>query len=122
MKCARALIFFLSLFKNVCCLFAGAIANFTIEKSLFVYMPRFPVCYHCLYNTCILYPLYVLRVKTDSETGQMIISGMGELHLDIVKDRLLREYKVETYLGPTLVAYRECIRKPSSIIDFTFDK
>ena len=52
----------------------------------------------------------------------MIISGMGELHLDIVKDRLLREYKVETYLGPTLVAYRECIRKPSSIIDFTFDK
>ena len=94
----------------------------TIEKSLFVYMPRFPVCYHCLYNTCILYPLYVLRVKTDSETGQMIISGMGELHLDIVKDRLLREYKVETYLGPTLVAYRECIRKPSSIIDFTFDK
>ena len=119
MNCVRAFIFFLSLFKSVWCLFASGITNFTIDKSLFVYMPRFPVCYHRLYNTCIL---YVLRVKTDSETGQMIISGMGELHLDIVKDRLLREYKVETYLGPTLVAYRECIRKPSSIIDFTFDK
>lgn len=61
-------------------------------------------------------------MRTDVDSGQMVISGMGELHLDIVKDRLLREYKVETYFGPTLVAYRECIRKESSIIHHTLEK
>ncbi|MBO5416998.1 MAG: elongation factor G [Clostridia bacterium] len=51
------------------------------------------------------------RVKTDTETGQTIISGMGELHLDIIVDRLLREFKVEANVGNPQVAYKEGIRK-----------
>ena len=51
------------------------------------------------------------RVKTDTETGQTIISGMGELHLDIIVDRLLREFKVEANVGNLQVAYKEGIRK-----------
>ncbi|MDO5436642.1 MAG: elongation factor G [bacterium] len=50
------------------------------------------------------------RVKTDQETGQTIISGMGELHLDIIVDRMLREFKVEANIGKPQVAYRETIR------------
>jgi elongation factor G len=50
------------------------------------------------------------RVRTDSETGQTIISGMGELHLEIIVDRLLREFKVEANIGQPQVAYRETIR------------
>ena len=50
------------------------------------------------------------RVKTDTETGQTIISGMGELHLDIIVDRLLREFKVDANVGKPQVAYRETIR------------
>ena len=50
------------------------------------------------------------RVKSDSETGQTIISGMGELHLDIIVDRLLREFKVDANVGKPQVAYRETIR------------
>lgn len=50
------------------------------------------------------------RVKSDEETGQTIISGMGELHLDIIVDRLLREFKVEANIGKPQVAYRETIR------------
>ena len=50
------------------------------------------------------------RVKTDNETGQTIISGMGELHLDIIVDRMLREFKVEANIGKPQVAYRETIR------------
>ncbi|MCM1009991.1 MAG: elongation factor G [Fusobacterium sp.] len=50
------------------------------------------------------------RVKSDSETGQTIISGMGELHLDIIVDRMLREFKVEANIGKPQVAYRETIR------------
>ena len=49
------------------------------------------------------------RVKSDSETGQTIISGMGELHLDIIVDRLLREFKVDANVGKPQVAYRETI-------------
>ena len=49
------------------------------------------------------------RVKTDNETGQTIISGMGELHLDIIVDRLLREFKVDANVGQPQVAYRETI-------------
>ncbi len=49
------------------------------------------------------------RVKTDEETGQTIISGMGELHLDIIVDRLLREFKVQANVGKPQVAYRETI-------------
>ncbi len=51
------------------------------------------------------------RVRTDEETGQTIISGMGELHLDIIVDRMRREFKVEANIGKPQVAYRECIRK-----------
>ncbi len=50
------------------------------------------------------------RVKTDVETGQTIISGMGELHLDIIVDRLMREFKVDANVGKPQVAYRETIR------------
>lgn len=51
------------------------------------------------------------RVRTDEESGQTIISGMGELHLDIIVDRLRREFKVEANVGAPQVAYRETIRK-----------
>ena len=51
------------------------------------------------------------RVHTDAETGQTIISGMGELHLEIIVDRLLREFKVDCTVGNPQVAYRETIRK-----------
>jgi len=51
------------------------------------------------------------RVRSDEETGQTIISGMGELHLDILVDRMRREFKVEANIGKPQVAYRECIRK-----------
>ena len=51
------------------------------------------------------------RVKTDEETGQTIISGMGELHLEIIVDRLFREFKVEANVGKPQVAYRETISK-----------
>ena len=51
------------------------------------------------------------RVKTDEETGQTIISGMGELHLDIIVDRMRREFKVEANIGKPQVAYRETIRR-----------
>jgi len=50
------------------------------------------------------------RVKTDEETGQTIISGMGELHLDILVDRMRREFNVEANIGAPQVSYRECIR------------
>ncbi|MBT0666642.1 elongation factor G [Geobacter pelophilus] len=51
------------------------------------------------------------RIKTDEETGQTIISGMGELHLEIIVDRLMREFKVEASVGKPQVAYRETISK-----------
>ena len=51
------------------------------------------------------------RVRTDQETGQCIISGMGELHLQIIVDRMLREFKVDCKVGEPQVAYRETIRK-----------
>lgn len=51
------------------------------------------------------------RVKTDEESGQTIISGMGELHLDIIVDRMRREFSVEANVGAPQVAYRETIRK-----------
>ena len=50
------------------------------------------------------------RIKTDEETGQTIISGMGELHLEIIVDRLMREFKVHANVGKPQVAYRETIR------------
>jgi len=51
------------------------------------------------------------RVHTDEETGQTIIGGMGELHLDIIVDRMRREFKVETNVGRPQVAYRETVQK-----------
>ena len=51
------------------------------------------------------------RTYTDEETGQTIIAGMGELHLEIIVDRLLREFKVEANVGKPQVAYKETIRK-----------
>ncbi|HEY9870074.1 MAG TPA: elongation factor G [Candidatus Obscuribacterales bacterium] len=52
------------------------------------------------------------KVKVDQETGQTIIAGMGELHLEIIVDRLLREFKVEANVGKPQVAYRETIKNP----------
>ncbi|MDK6586634.1 elongation factor G, partial [Escherichia coli] len=51
------------------------------------------------------------QVKTDEESGQTLISGMGELQLDIIVDRMRREFKVEANVGKPQVAYRETIRK-----------
>ena len=53
------------------------------------------------------------KTYTDRETGQTIIAGMGELHLEIIVDRLLREFKVEANVGKPQVAYRETIKKPA---------
>ncbi len=53
------------------------------------------------------------KMKTDDETGQTIISGMGELHLEIIVDRLLREFGVEANVGKPQVSYKEAIRRPS---------
>ena len=54
-----------------------------------------------------------LRISTDPETGQTILAGMGELHLEIIVDRLLREFGVEANVGKPQVSYRETIRRPS---------
>jgi elongation factor G len=54
------------------------------------------------------------RVRTDQETGQVVISGMGELHLEIIVDRLKREFSVEASVGRPQVAYKETITKPAS--------
>ncbi|MBI2871559.1 MAG: elongation factor G [Candidatus Omnitrophica bacterium] len=51
------------------------------------------------------------RIRSDRETGQTIISGMGELHLDVLKDRMLREFKVDANVGKPQVAYKETVRK-----------
>ncbi|MFQ8433972.1 elongation factor G [Amaricoccus sp. W119] len=61
------------------------------------------------------------RVETDRESGQTIMKGMGELHLDILVDRLKREFKVEANIGAPQVAYRETISKPAEI-DYTHKK
>jgi elongation factor G len=55
------------------------------------------------------------HARTDEETGQTIISGMGELHLDIIVDRMMREFKVEANVGKPQVAYRETFRKPARV-------
>jgi len=62
------------------------------------------------------------QVKQDDETGQTIIAGMGELHLDILVDRMRREFKVEANVGKPQVAYRETIRKAVLKYDFTHKK
>ena len=60
------------------------------------------------------------RVRTDPETSQTIISGMGELHLEIIVDRLRREFNVEANIGRPQVAYRETIRRPADTVEGKF--
>ena len=62
------------------------------------------------------------HVKSDEETGQTIISGMGELHLEILVDRMRREFKVEANVGKPQVAYRESLKKPVDRYDYTHKK
>ncbi|HEY7875090.1 MAG TPA: elongation factor G, partial [Actinomycetota bacterium] len=62
------------------------------------------------------------RVHTDDETGQTIISGMGELHLEVLVDRLIREFKVGANVGKPQVAYRETIRNPVEKVDQQYKK
>ncbi|CAM5661025.1 MULTISPECIES: elongation factor G [Streptomyces] len=62
------------------------------------------------------------QVHTDEETGQTIIAGMGELHLDVLVDRMKREFKVEANVGKPQVAYRETLRKAVERLDYTHKK
>jgi elongation factor G len=60
------------------------------------------------------------QVRSDEETGQTLISGMGELHLEVIVDRLLREFKVDANVGRPQVAYRETVRQPVSKVEGRF--
>ncbi|XP_060617645.2 ribosome-releasing factor 2, mitochondrial [Anolis sagrei] len=62
-----------------------------------------------------------LKVRIDADTGQTILCGMGELHIEIIHDRIKREYGLETYLGPLQIAYRETIQKSTGAVD-TLDR
>ena len=62
------------------------------------------------------------QVRTDEETGQTVISGMGELHLDVLVDRMRREFKVEANIGRPQVAYRETITKRVEKVEYTHKK
>jgi len=62
------------------------------------------------------------RVNSDEMTGQTVIRGMGELHLDIIVDRLLREFKVQANVGAPRVAYRESITKPVKEVNYKYVK
>lgn len=62
------------------------------------------------------------QVHSDEETGQTIIGGMGELHLEVLVDRMKREFRVEANVGKPQVAYRETIRKAVERIDYTHKK
>ena len=62
------------------------------------------------------------RVRNDEETGQTVISGMGELHLEILVDRMKREFNVEANVGKPQVAYRETIRRTVEKIDYVHKK
>jgi elongation factor G len=62
------------------------------------------------------------QVRTDEETGQTIISGMGELHLEVLVDRMRREFKVEANVGKPQVAYRETIRRAVQKVEYTHKK
>jgi elongation factor G len=62
------------------------------------------------------------RVRVDEETGQTIISGMGELHLEILIDRMLREFKVQARVGKPQVAYRETITQPVEKVEYRYVK
>jgi elongation factor G len=60
------------------------------------------------------------RVRTDEETGQTVISGMGELHLEVLVDRMLREFKVDAHVGKPQVAYRETITKAVEKVEMRY--
>jgi elongation factor G len=60
------------------------------------------------------------RVRSDEETGQIIISGMGELHLDIIVDRMMREFRVQARVGRPQVSYRETITQPVEKVDYRY--
>jgi elongation factor G len=62
------------------------------------------------------------QVRTDEETGQTIIAGMGELHLEVLVDRMRREFKVEANIGRPQVAYRETVRKLAAKVEYTHKK
>jgi elongation factor G len=62
------------------------------------------------------------QVRTDEETGQTIIAGMGELHLEVLVDRMRREFKVEANIGRPQVAYRETVRKTVDKVEYTHKK
>jgi elongation factor G len=62
------------------------------------------------------------QVRTDEETGQTIIAGMGELHLEVLVDRMRREFKVEANIGRPQVAYRETVRKLAQKVEYTHKK
>jgi elongation factor G len=62
------------------------------------------------------------QVRTDEETGQTIISGMGELHLEVLVDRMRREFRVEANIGRPQVAYRETVRKKVEKVNYTHKK
>src|SRR3954463_15721814 len=62
------------------------------------------------------------RVHTDDETGQTIIAGMGELHLEVLIDRMKREFRVEANIGKPQVAYRETLRRPVTKVDYVHKK
>jgi elongation factor G len=62
------------------------------------------------------------RVRSDENTGQTVISGMGELHLDIIVDRLLREFRIQANVGAPRVAYRESITRPVKEVNFKYAK
>ena len=62
------------------------------------------------------------QVRTDEETGQTVISGMGELHLEVIVDRMLREFRVDATVGKPQVAYRETITQPVERVTYTHKK
>jgi elongation factor G len=62
------------------------------------------------------------RVRNDEDTGQLIISGMGELHLEVLVDRMLREFRVQARVGKPQVAYRESITKPVNKVEYRYIK
>jgi elongation factor G len=62
------------------------------------------------------------RIRSDEETGQTVISGMGELHLEVLVDRMLREFKVDATVGKPQVAYRETVTKAAESVTYTHKK
>src|SRR5439155_8910444 len=62
------------------------------------------------------------QVRTDEETGQTIIAGMGELHLEVLVDRMRREFKVEANVGKPQVAYRETVRRKVDKVEYIHKK